>query len=286
MGLIFKYIRQHRRSFWITIAILTVALLGYGCAEPQKKIRLQMKFKQGRELVYEQVNKQTISIRNSPSVSQASQSKGEMTQVIKSLSPQGNARVEETSTWSWSEKAPDSSIQIVSSSESLSYEMSKDGKISGLELLSEKDASKWKEYAQQNLEQSQPTFPDEEVGLGYTWMQTVKIFMPSGEALDASTTYEVKNFVETDGHKCVVIDYKGNLILPFDVMESDSLSRRGVDKVDVAGTLVFDYENGYTFSQEETTRVTAERSKIIGNEATSNTFFIEGELFFHLKSAK
>ena len=110
--------------------------------------------------------------------------------------------------------------------------------------------------------------------------------MPSGEALDASTTYEVKDFVETEGHKCVVIDYKGNLVLPFDVMESDSLSRRGVDRVDVTGTLVFDYENGYAYSQQENTKVTAERSKIIGNEATSNAFFIEGDLFFHLKKAK
>lgn len=245
-----------------------------------------MKFQQGRELVYEQANKQTITIRNSPEVSQLSQSKGEMTQVIKSVTPTGTARIEEMSTWSWSEKAPDSSIQVVSSSESLSYEMNSAGKISGLELLSEKDASTWKEYAQQNLEQSQPTFPNEEVGKGYTWMQTVKIFMPSGEALDASTTYEVTDFIEPEGHKCVVIDYKGNLVLPFDVMESDSLSRRGVDRVDVTGTLVFDYENGYTYSQQENTRVTAERSKIIGNEATSNTFFIEGDLFFHLKSVK
>ncbi len=286
MGLLLEFIRPYRRLSGISLLALSIALLALNCADTQKKVRLQMKFQQGRELVYEQVNKQTISIRNSPTVSQASQSKGEMTQFVKSLSPEGVARIEETSTWSWSEKAEDSTIQIVSSTESLSYEMNPDGKIGGLELLDEKDASKWKEYAQQNLEQSQPTFPAEEVGKGYTWMQTVKIFMPSGEALDASTTYEVKDFVETDGHKCVVIDYRGNLILPFDVMESDSLTRRGVDRVDVTGTLIFDYEGGYTYSQEETTKVTAERSKIIGNEASSNTFYIEGELFFHLKSRK
>lgn len=286
MGLLLEFIRPFRRLSGISLLALSVALLALNCAETQKKVRLQMKFQKGRELIYEQVNRQTISIRNSPTVSQASQSKGEMTQIVKSLSPEGVARIEETSTWSWSEKADDSTIQIVSSSESLSYEMNPDGKISGLELLDKDDASKWKEYAQQNLEQSQPTFPAEEVGKGYTWMQTVKIFMPSGEALDASTTYEVKDFVETAGHKCVVIDYRGNLILPFDVMESDSLSRRGVDKVDVTGTLVFDYEGGYTYSQEETTKVTAERSKIVGNEASSNTFYIEGELFFHLKSGR
>ena len=282
----FDSISLPRQIYWTALAILIAATLGLNCADSQKKVRLQMKFTAGRELVYEQANKQTITIRNSPEVSQLSQSKGEMTQVIKSVGADGAARVEETSTWSWSEKAPDSTIQVVSSSESLSYEMNAAGKISALELLSEKDASTWKEYAQQNLEQSQPTFPDEEVGKGYTWMQTVKIFMPSGEALDASTTYEVKDFVETEGHKCVVIDYKGNLVLPFDVMESDSLSRRGVDRVDVTGTLVFDYENGYAYSQQENTKVTAERSKIIGNEATSNTFFIEGDLFFHLKKAK
>lgn len=280
--------RINRGIYWISLSILVILLIVAGCAKQQKKVLLKMKFVDGRELVYEQINKQTIKVRNSPEVSQSSQSKGEMMQVVRGVTPTGTAMVEETSTWSWSEPASDSGIEVVSTSESLSYEMSPNGKIGALRILSSDSTenSRWKEYAQQNLEQSQPTFPEEEVGKGYTWMQSVKIFMPTGEALDASTTYEVKDFVETDGHKCVVIDYKGNLVLPFDVMESDSLTRRGVDRVDVTGTLVFDYENGYTFSQLENTKITAERSKIEGNTASSNTFYIDGELFFHLKDKK
>lgn len=235
--------------------------------------------------MYQQVNKQTISLNNSPVVSQSSESEGEMMQEVVSVDDSGYAQIEESSTWSWSEMDADSSIRVVSSTEELAYTMAPNGRVSDLELPSDEESSKWKEYAQSNLEQSQPTFPSEKVGKGYTWMQTVKIFMPSGEKLDASTTYEVTDFVEVDGRECVIIDYEGNLILPFDVMESDTLTRRGVDKVDVTGTLVFDYENGYVYSQEEKTRITAERSKIQGNQATSYTAHIEGDLFFRLKEA-
>jgi hypothetical protein len=115
-------------------------------------------------------------------------------------------------------------------------------------------------------------------------MQTVKIFMPSGEMLDASTTYEVDEFIDIEGRKCAVIDYDGNLVLPFDVVEEDSTIRRGVDKVDVTGTIWFDYEHGYVFGQQEKTMITAERAKILPKEARSYTAYIEGELFFNLIS--
>jgi len=256
-----------------------------GCDDSSQKVMLQMKFEPSRKLVYHQVNKQTISLNNSPVVSQNSESEGEMTQTVLAVSDSGYANINESSVWSWSEADADSSIKVVSSTEELEYTMAPNGKVSDLSLPADAEASKWKEYAQSNLEQSQPTFPSEEVGKGYTWMQTVKIFMPSGEKLDASTTYEVSEFVEVDGRKCAIIDYRGNLILPFDVMESDTLTRRGVDKVDVSGSLVFDYEHGYVYSQEEKTQITAERSKIQGNQATQYTALIEGELFFRLKES-
>ncbi len=265
----------------VCLIVASAAILG--CGDSSRKVLLQMKFKPGRSLVYQQINKQTISLNNSPVVSQNSQSQGEMTQTVEAVDDSGYARIQEASNWSWSEPDADTAIKVVSNTEKLEYTMAPNGKISNLSLPNDGEASKWKEYAQSNLEQSQPTFPTERVGKGYTWMQTVKIFMPSGEKLDASTTYVVSDLVEVDGRKCALIDYKGNLVLPFDVMESDTLTRRGVDKVDVTGQLAFDYENGYVYSQEEKTKITADRSKIQGNEAKSYTAHIEGELFFRLK---
>ncbi len=277
---------QRLAAYMVCLAAsLIIAALAAGCGESSPKVLLRMKFEPNRKLVYHQINKQTISLNNSPVVSQSSESEGEMIQTVQSVSDSGFARINESSVWSWSETDADSSIKVVSSTEELQYTMAPNGRVSELVLPADAEASKWKEYAQSNLEQSQPTFPTEEVGKGYTWMQTVKIFMPSGEKLDASTTYEVSEFVEVDGRQCVIIDYKGNLILPFDVMESDTLTRRGVDKVDVNGSLVFDYEHGYVYSQEEKTQITAERSKIQGNQATQYTALIEGELFFRLKDS-
>jgi hypothetical protein len=272
--------------FVIVVLPLLVALLIAGCADSSRKVQLQMKFQSGRELTYEQTNEQKISMSNSQEVASLSKSKGEMTQKVTEILPDGGAKINEITVWSWSEKDTNNTFKVVSRSEQLVYLMATNGKISGLELPADDSEAKWKEYAQSNLEQSQPTFPDEPVGKDYTWMQTVKVFMPSGEKLDASTTYKVTDFVETDGHKCVVIDYKGNLILPFDVMESDTLTRKGVDKVDVTGTLMFDYEHGYVFSQQEKDRITAERSKVLTNQASRYTAYIENEIFFHLKSAK
>jgi len=168
----------------------------------------------------------------------------------------------------------------------LSYRMLPNGKVTDLEILSNHNSSKWKEYAQSNLEQSQPTFPDKPVPVGYTWMQSVKIFLPSGEMLDASTTYEITEIVNVDGRRCAVIEYRGNLILPFEVVETDSLTRQGVDRIDVDGTIFFDYEAGYVFSQQEHTRMTAERSKLSPTAATNYSFFVEGDVIFKLKSEK
>jgi len=265
---------------------LLVALLIAGCGESSKKVQLEMKFQPGRELIYEQTNEQKISMGDSGEVSSLSKSKGEMIQKVVEILSDGGAKINEASTWSWSEKDTNSTIKVVSRTENLVYQMAANGKISALELPADDKESQWKEYAQSNLEQSQPTFPDEPVGKGYIWMQTVKVFMPSGEKLDASTTYKVTDFVDVDGHKCVVIDYKGNLVLPFDVIESDTLTRKGVDRVDVTGQLWFDYEHGYVFSQQEQDRIAAERSKVLTNQASRYTAYIENEIYFHLKSAK
>jgi hypothetical protein len=269
----------------VAAVILTVMVVS-GCGGNSKKVQLAMKFRQGSELVWEQTSDQKITLGEPEQLSSQSRSKGEMTQKVEEVLPDGSARVDEASTWSWSEKDSNNTIKVVSRTENLSYNLAANGKISALELPTEDKEAQWKEYAQSNLEQSQPTFPEEPVSKGYTWMQTVKVFMPSGEKLDASTTYRVTDFVNVDGHKCAVIDYTGNLILPFDVMESDTLTSKGVDRVDVTGTLWFDYENGYVFSQQEKDKVTAERSKVLANQATRYTAFIENEIYFHLKSNK
>jgi hypothetical protein len=245
---------------------------------------LSLKFSEGQQLVYDMTSEQEITVDFPDQASELSRSKGEMVQEIIEVLPDGSARIRESSSWSWSEPDEDGSIKVVSTEESLTYRIAPSGKISEFEILSNDDASQWKEYAQSKLEQSQPTFPEEPVGPGYTWMQTVKIFKPTGEALDATTTYRVTEFIEVDQHKCAVIDYEGNLVLPFDVVESDSLVRKGVDKVDLTGTIWFDYEEGCVFSQHEESRVTAERARILPSEAQSYTAYINGELFFNLKS--
>ena len=66
MGLMVKSVCSYRSLPWISLLVMSVALLALNCAQTQdRKVRLQMKFQQGRELVYEQVNNQTITVRNS-----------------------------------------------------------------------------------------------------------------------------------------------------------------------------------------------------------------------------
>jgi hypothetical protein len=257
-----------------------------GCGQVPQKVKLELKFFEGQQLTYEMTSEQQITVDSPEPASDSSRSKGEMVQEVIEVLDDGSARIRESSSWSWSEQREDGSVDVVSSSESLTYRIAPSGKISEFEILSNDNASQWQEYAQSKLEQSQPTFPDEAVAAGYTWMQTVKIFKPSGEALDATTTYRVSEFIEVDGRRCAVIDYEGNLVLPFDVVESDSLARKGVDKVDLEGTIWFDYDHGCLFSQHEKTRVTAERAKILPSEAKTYTAYIDGELFLSLATAK
>ncbi len=268
----------------LLLALGMLAMLLSGCDRHPEKIRLQMKFAAGRQLVYDLNSEQTITINYAEPVSETSRSQGEMIQKVTVVLPDSSARIAETSSWNFSELGENGTVEVVSRTESLSYRIQPSGRISEFEILAEDDAARWQEYAQSKLEQSQPTFPDQPVAVGYTWMQTVKIFMPTGEMLDASTTYRFSELIEVDSRQCAVIDYEGNLVLPFDVMESDSLIRKGVDKVDLTGTIWFDYVNGYVFSQHEVTRVTAERAKILPQKAKVYTAYIEGELFFNLKS--
>lgn len=265
-------------------ALLLFAMLLSGCGKEPVKVQLRMNFEEGRELTYDLASEQKISIESPDIPADTSRTKGEMIQTVSEVFPDGSAQVKEASYWSWSEPDTDGSVRVVSKDETLSYLMEPTGKVRELEILSDDDAAKWKEYAQSKLEQSQPTFPEEPVGVGYTWMQSVKIFMPDGEMLDAGTTYEVSELVEIDGRKCAVIDYNGNMVLPFSVVEEDSTIRQGVDKVDVSGTIWFDYVNGYVFSQHEKSMITAERAKIFSTEAKSYTAYIEGDLFFNLKT--
>jgi len=266
------------------LTILLALSLQLGCEKSPQEIKLRMQFVKDRELAYDLASEQIISIDSPDFSADTSRTKGEMIQTVTEVLTDGSARVKEASYWSWAEPDEDGAVKVVSRDETLSYLMDATGKVSDLEILSEDDAAMWKEYAQSKLEQSQPTFPEEPVGLGYTWMQSVKIFMPDGEMLDAATTYEVTEFVEIDGRKCAIIDYTGNLVLPFNVVETDSTIRKGVDKVDVTGTIWFDYVGGYVFSQHEKTMITAERARIFPTEATSYTAYIEGDLFFNLKA--
>jgi hypothetical protein len=261
-----------------------VLCLLIGCGNSPKEVRLQMKFTEGRELTYGLASEQKISIDSPTIPADSSRTKGEMVQTVTEVFADGSARIKEASYWSWSEPDEDGAVRVVSRDETMSYLMEASGKVSDLEIISDGDAARWKEYAQSKLEQSQPTFPTEPVSLGYTWMQSVKIFMPDGEMLDAATTYTFSEFVEIDERKCAVIDYEGNLVLPFNVVETDSTIRRGVDKVDVTGTIWFDYVNGYVFSQHEKTMITAKRAKIFPTEAKSYTAYIEGDLFFNLRT--
>lgn len=264
-------------------AALLLMLSFTGCGEAPKTVKLAMKFTPGQQLVYEMTSEYKIRVDSPDPASEDSRSKGEMIQETLEVLPDGSARVKESSSWSWTEPDSDGSVKVVSSTESLTYRIAPSGRISEFEILNDDEASQWREYAQSKLEQSQPTFPEEEVPIGYTWMQSVKIFKPNDEALDATTTYKVSELVEVDGRKCAVIDYQGNLVLPFDVVESDSLARKGVDKVDQTGTIWFDIENGYVFSQHETTKIEAERARIGPSEAKTYTASIDGELFFTLK---
>jgi hypothetical protein len=143
------------------------------------------------------------------------------------------------------------------------------------------------EYIKKLYEQLAPRYPDLPVSDGYKWSNNIKVMLQDGETRDAVTTYTIKGFVKEAGYDCVIIEFEGNTIVPF---QSEYKSKKGdgtvletrIDKRKSKGVSYLAYKEGiiikddYSYeSLSEGTKVTADGEiKIKAVSKGSQSYFL------------
>lgn len=153
---------------------------------------------------------------------------------------------------------------------SIEYLIANNGKI--LEFFPEDSGSNAVIEAYRNYyEQASPVFPDEPVSENQSWGQTVKLIVKDEGPTSAETKYNVKAFVREAGYDCAVIEYAGNMIIPFRKIEPDGSIMIGLNRIGTKGVIYFGYVHGMIVKQEESYDIQLEGSRIGGGQRTKVT---------------
>jgi hypothetical protein len=153
---------------------------------------------------------------------------------------------------------------------SIEYLIANNGKI--LEFFPEDSGSSAVIEAYRNYyEQASPVFPDEPVSENQSWGQTIKLIVKDEGPTSAETKYNVKAFVREAGYDCAVIEYTGNMIIPYRKIEPDGSIMIGLNRIGTKGVIYFGYVYGMIVKQEETYDIQMEGSRIVNGQKTKIT---------------
>jgi len=120
--------------------------------------------------------------------------------------------------------------------------------------------------------------------VGRSWTQNTLVALPN-ETLEASTTYKLSSFAREAGYDCVLIEYAGNLIIPFGPSPDDSTQRSGIDHISTEGVMYFAYKEGLVVLQRERYILNGDRQSICDSthEMVTSKVKAETDVEFVLK---
>ena len=116
-----------------------------------------------------------------------------------------------------------------------------------------------------------PIFPTDKIKIGHKWTQSSTVELENGEMAHSGTTYTVKGTARKLEHDCVILEYKGKLMLPYIPESKDSTEARGHDQIEMNGLLYIDYKAGILVSSEERRRIISIRSRYRDNKLIEHT---------------
>lgn len=235
-----------RRLFTIAGLLLVTALLATsGCDKASKTIRLRLKLPPGLVTTYDftQRSKAIAMVGDSVISESTHDRKAKYSERTDSLSGDTASWVTVTSLMSsGSTTKNDTTItDTVTEEKQYSYLGQVNGEILTLIPISGVD-QEWAENQMEYLKQVQPTFPETDMTVGFTWTKNVKVML-FGETREANGVYTLKSFVRDRGYDCAVIDYEGHYILPVD-KQSEKYKVTGASTITTKGTLYFAYREG------------------------------------------
>ncbi|UCD95309.1 MAG: hypothetical protein JSU69_04465 [Candidatus Zixiibacteriota bacterium] len=257
------------------LMLLTAGVLVNGCGEENKEVRLALKFSPDKIYHFAYENKSSAVARENGRFLYSNDitNKVRYTQEVVESIDSTRARIHYTYTSIKENVLKEDSTRIDTTEETWStdYVTASNGKI--VEVLPLGDVSQESiDYFTKLFEQTSPMFPEEPVPVGYTWSHTVKVMLDEG-ATDASTTYKVKSLVREAGYDCAVIEYTGNMLVPYRQKcdESGTGYITGSDRIEADGVVYFAYTEGIIIKEYENSTLLREGTLIRDEKKVSFT---------------
>jgi hypothetical protein len=245
----------------VTVTIFFILLITVSCTEQRTRLLLRVNYApEGKVLKYSlDLHRVGKSYKNGEFVRDFERKmEAEISYTTEKLYFDGTAAVLEKNLWTWDEVVDTNKVKRQKAEYSFDLKIATSGKVTDFNMLSDVSPS-YKEYAANYYEQAIMVFPDSAVSIGYTWTQTTPVVLTEGDTADVTTTYKIKGIARKMEYDCAVIEFRGELILPYQKDPKDSLGVWGTDRIENNGILYFAYKEGFPVSSEERSRVKHER---------------------------
>jgi hypothetical protein len=242
--------------FAIKTAVIISLTTAVYCDSGKKEVRFLFKFKPGLTREYRNLVKTTATITegNKPVKKENYSRQSRVLEQVIAVLDSSKARVSLSSIYDAPEAASASPSDSGASKPrvwSIEYLTAANGKI--LEFFPHDSTEREMVEAYKNYyEQAAPVFPDQPVGEGYSWSQTTRLIVKEEGTTNVETRYKVRSFVREAGYDCAVIDFEGDMVLPFRSTKSDETLVVGLEKIKAKGVIYFGYLIGTIIKQEET----------------------------------
>jgi hypothetical protein len=281
-------VRVFLRRFAGLVGLAFVLSLTIGCTVGEKRVKLRFKYEPGQVLDYLQTNKTNIVYESKDSVLEKKSRSYDMRVVLEvdEVADDGSARVKEIVDWPEivKNKKDTTLLDTVKRTREVIIEVLPDGKIVDMEFESEMNAGSV-DWLKKYYEQAMPVFPASDAFAGFHWTQTSKVVLPD-ETVEASITFKLTSFVRESGYDCAVIEYDGNLIIPWGPMPDDTTHRSGVDRIATDGVMYFAYKEGFVVLQRERYILEGDREQLKKGELFESRVTAETDLEYALVRRK
>lgn len=276
------------KRFVIVITAVVGLALCLGCEQGDPRVSLRFKYEPGMNLSYQQIMKRTIRVTEGDSTIRDMTDEVTMAieQHVRRIVNDSTAEIHERNSWEYVEPSKEDSTVMDTVERNREYVIfaQPSGRISEIDFVTETEASS-REYMKDFYEQALPRFPAGEHGRGYTWTQQTTVSV-EGEEMTASSTYEIMSFVRESGYDCVVISFKGDLILPIQANPEDSTQRHGVDHMRATGKIYFAYKEGFVVLERDRWVVDGDRKLLRNDDWIQQKLAIQFDIDYALKQVR
>lgn len=277
------------RTLTLTSIVCLVLCMGPSCKRTDT-YPLQFKYAPGMTFTYEQVSQGTVIAKEKDSVFNSRYNK------IISKIEFAVRRVVDDTTWEIAQKMSShfrtenkldsSATDTTTSSPEMTMYVAPSGRIVDFEYgTTGSNAMDNMAYMKEYFRQGTPVFPSVPVPIGYSWTQSYTVTV-SNTPTQVSTTYTVKGVEKRLSYDCVLVGYKGEMVIPFEADSADSLKRHGVDHIMNDGVMYQAYKEGLTVSQVETWTMNGDRLKTRKDEEVPYTVRVDYQVDYELKEFK